>query len=360
MADAPLTAEERMDRAIGQAAPEVYQGGKVVPLKSDVDAALADFEARVLSTEQLMNLPPPVPLVKGWIDQGTLNVLYGPPKLGKSFVAIDLAFHIATGSWWYGTEVVKTNVLYVIGEGKPYYRDRLRAWLELNRGATPEGLHWFDGASNLLDPFNMSVLQAYIEKHDIGLVIPDTLAKCMPGAEENSSKDMGTVVDHMTHISRATDVTWLAVHHTGKDQTKGLRGSSALLGAVDSSLKLHQSGSGMRLNAEDQRGHEQPSDKFFKLKSASEGAAIVDMNREGSSLEDLGLDKCEPVLKALLQVETEFGATASEWKRQATEKGIAEATFDRHKKALADMRQVHQLSHRGRWFSGPKPVPEDD
>jgi len=355
MADTPLTPEERMERAEGNAASETY--AEVVPIEKAANGLLRH---QLLTFGQVLDLPPPEPLVEGWIDKATLNVIYGKPKLGKTFVGLDLALCVATGAYWHGVPVEKTNVLYIAAEGVPYYPPRLRAWQAVNNiHNTPEGFTLFNGRIDLLDPSAVAELHSIIEELEIGLVIPDTLARCMPGAEENSSQSMGIAVDNMSAISRATGASFCAIHHSGKDESKGLRGSSALLGAVDSSIVLKASGSGIRLHAEDQRGHAQPSDKFFRLEDAADGAAIVDIDRDGATLEDLGLEKCEPTLKALIQIETEHGATSSEWKRQAMEKGVSEATFDRHKKALGDMGEVHQLKARGPWFTGPKPVPED-
>ena len=355
MADTPLTPEERMERATGNAPPETYaEASNVVPIER---ASSGLLRHQLLTFGQVLDLPPPNPLVEGWIDKGTLNVIYGKPKMGKTFVGLDLAMCVATGSYWHGTPVEKANVLYIAAEGVNYYAPRLRAWQQINNiHNPPEGFTVFNGRIDLLDAGAVAELHSIIEEQEIGLVVPDTLARCMPGAEENSSQSMGIAVDNMTAIARATGTTFCAIHHSGKDESKGLRGSSALLGALDSSLVLKASGNGIRLHAEDQRGHEQPNDKFFRLQQGVDGAAIVDIDREGATLEDLGLDKCEPTLKALLQIETEHGISASDWKRQAEDKGVSAATFDRHKKALADMGEVHQLKARGPWFSGPKPT----
>ncbi len=47
------------------------------------------------------------PLVKGLLDQGALSVLYGPSNVGKTFVALDLALHVATGLPWSGMGTAK-------------------------------------------------------------------------------------------------------------------------------------------------------------------------------------------------------------------------------------------------------------
>lgn len=41
-------------------------------------------------------------MVKGWLDRNCLSMLYGPSNAGKTFVALDIAMHIAAGQPWRG------------------------------------------------------------------------------------------------------------------------------------------------------------------------------------------------------------------------------------------------------------------
>jgi RecA-family ATPase len=41
-------------------------------------------------------------LVKGWLDRGAMSVVYGPSNVGKTFFAVDVAYHIAVGRPWHG------------------------------------------------------------------------------------------------------------------------------------------------------------------------------------------------------------------------------------------------------------------
>jgi hypothetical protein len=73
--------------------------------------------------------------------------------------------------------------------------------------------------------------------HKATLVIVDTLARAMAGADENSAQDIGQVVGHADLIRQVTGATVLLVHHTGKDVERGARGSSALRAAVDTEIE---------------------------------------------------------------------------------------------------------------------------
>ena len=78
-------------------------------------------------------------------------------------------------------------------------------------------------------------LMALIDWGGYSFVVLDTLARCMVGADENSAKDCGIVVDRMTRLLACTPGgrgVVLGVHHAGKDG-KTLRGSSAFESGVD-------------------------------------------------------------------------------------------------------------------------------
>ena len=57
------------------------------------------------------------PLARGWLFQGALSVLYGSSNTGKTFVALSIAGHVATGLPWCGNDVRQGPVLYIAAEG---------------------------------------------------------------------------------------------------------------------------------------------------------------------------------------------------------------------------------------------------
>jgi hypothetical protein len=81
-----------------------------------------------------------------------------------------------------------------------------------------------------------------VEQLRPSLVIIDTLARCMPGLDENSARDAGLVIEGLSRLAAACpSAAILIVHHTGKSGG-GMRGSSALLGGVDLELTLTGAG----------------------------------------------------------------------------------------------------------------------
>lgn len=83
-------------------------------------------------------------LVKGWLARGAVSMLYGPSNTGKSFLALDIAYHVAKGVPWGGRRVRQGNVLYVAAEGGSGFNNRVAAltdpafWV-LNRPFTLAG-----------------------------------------------------------------------------------------------------------------------------------------------------------------------------------------------------------------------------
>jgi hypothetical protein len=81
------------------------------------------------------------------------------------------------------------------------------------------------------------------------LIVIDTLTRLLTGLDENSAKDATLITNFMESLARHYECFVLAIHHTGKDQSKGARGSSAFISNVDTafSVKLKQGGTELRV-----------------------------------------------------------------------------------------------------------------
>jgi hypothetical protein len=76
----------------------------------------------------------------------------------------------------------------------------------------------------------------------ISLIVIDTLARTFGGGDENSTRDMNTFVAAVDQIREATGACILVVHHSGKDDSKGARGSTVLFGACDTEFEVKKVG----------------------------------------------------------------------------------------------------------------------
>ena len=74
------------------------------------------------------------------------------------------------------------------------------------------------------------------------VVFVDTLNRAAPLADENSSRDMGAILEGAKELQRLTGGLVVLIHHTGKDATRGLRGHSSLFAAMDAAVEVSRDG----------------------------------------------------------------------------------------------------------------------
>src|SRR5262249_30911860 len=84
-------------------------------LRQERAAANGGQRARLnpLPLSELASLPPREPLITGLLDCTAMSVTFGPTGCGKTFFALDIAFHVAPGRPWRGRDVRQGTVLYV-------------------------------------------------------------------------------------------------------------------------------------------------------------------------------------------------------------------------------------------------------
>lgn len=181
------------------------------------------------------------PLIKGLLDTTALSVLYGPSGAGKTFAALDIAWHVATGTGWNGKKVRQTAVVYLAAEGSRGAMKRISALgrrFGVDLAIVP--LHFRLANVDLFhaDADLSAAIDAIAAVPDVGLVIVDTLSAVFAGGDENSPVDMGTLVKNLNRLRAGTAAHVMSVHHTGKEKAKGARGHSLLKAALDTELEV--------------------------------------------------------------------------------------------------------------------------
>jgi RecA-family ATPase len=148
--------------------------------------------------------------------------------------------HIASGSKWLGRDTKAGGVIYCAGEGLAGYGVRVEGWARQHPSLDISNFRLMPLVPNFRDEKEVAKLARTIKQNlgDAKLIIIDTVARARPGAEENSSKDMGLFVSACDAIRVACGVAVIGVHHSGKDDERGMRGSSALEGAGDAVIHL--------------------------------------------------------------------------------------------------------------------------
>ncbi|MDE2174897.1 MAG: AAA family ATPase [Betaproteobacteria bacterium] len=200
---------------------------------------------KLASAGDLSELPPMRWLVRGVLPAQGLAAVYGPPGSGKSFLVLDLAAAVAEGTRWFGYTVKATSVVYVGLEGEGGLSQRVQAWGKHHGKKLPDRLRFVVAQPfDLLESADLEELaEAITAACGTGsLLVVDTLNRAAPSADENSSEDMGRIIEAAKRLQIAIAGLVLLVHHAGKDVTKGMRGHSSLLAAIDTALEVKRQG----------------------------------------------------------------------------------------------------------------------
>lgn len=180
--------------------------------------------------------------IKGFLPRAQLAILFGPSGSGKSFLAFDLCAAIARGlETWNGKRVTKGRVAYLVAEGVPGFRQRIKAYRAEHaiKGSDIDMTIIAGVVPNLTDEASVARLKADMKAFGpYDLIVFDTFAQVTSGANENSGEEMSTALKHCREISQVCGAMSLLVHHSGKDDTKGARGWSGLKAAADVELEV--------------------------------------------------------------------------------------------------------------------------
>lgn len=204
---------------------------------TNLEDRAAESRMRFLPASELIrNVQPTRWLIKNVLEDDGLATLIAEPCSGKTFVALDWAARIATGTQWLNHRVTQGAVVYVAGEGHAGISRRLQGWAKAH-GVSLDDAELFvsnrAAALNAAEGFG-AVVDALDELGDIAprLIIVDTLARNFAG-NENSSEEMGAFVASLDELRRPLGASVLVVHHSGLGGAERGRGSTALRGAVD-------------------------------------------------------------------------------------------------------------------------------
>ena len=197
---------------------------------------------RLLNPADLHALPPLAWCVRGVLPAVGVAALFGPSASGKSFLGFDVAAHIPEGRAWFGHRVTAAPVVYVALEGEAGLKLRAEAWEQANGRKLPAGLRLVLQSFKLTDDVP-DLAAAILAAVGAGAVVfVDTLKRAAPMADENSSRDMGEILEGAKELQRLTAGLVVLVHHTGKDAARGLRGHSSLFAALDAAVEVSRDG----------------------------------------------------------------------------------------------------------------------
>lgn len=201
------------------------------------------------------NVQDPTWLIPNVLPAAGIGMIYGESGSYKSFLALDMALCLAfgiPGQW--GAPPVKNDVLFLAGEGPvATAKKRWPAWMEWQEIEFRNDHRFLikDRVPFYTDSDAWEHVKADLAelKAKPSLIVIDTLTRLITGLDENSAKDASMITNFMEQLARYYECFVLAIHHTGKDQNKGARGSSAFYANMDTviSTKLKIGGTELRV-----------------------------------------------------------------------------------------------------------------
>jgi predicted transcriptional regulator len=188
-------------------------------------------------------LPAPRWVIEGLLPAG-LSVLAGKPKIGKSWLTLDLSLAVAGGGKVLGRYDAKRGaVLHLaLEDTERRFQDRLKR--ALDGAPAPDGAHFFNEWRRVED-HGLTALRRWLDQHpDTRLVVVDTLAKMRPrqSGKDNLYRADYEAIEQLKRVADEHSVGIVVVHHerkaTADDHLDRVSGSTGLTGAADTILTL--------------------------------------------------------------------------------------------------------------------------
>jgi len=199
---------------------------------------------RSLRMDEVLAIKAPDTLIKGRLPSAGLVFIYGPPKAGKTFFALDMCMSLARGESWHGTPTKQAGVVYIAGEGVYGLGMRMLAYVR-KRGHKPRTRFRVVPAAVTLHE-SIAAIEEEIMAIEMeegwrpNVLVADTLARTKGDLDENSG-EMAHYIAAVDHFIQQGMLV-IVIHHPGKDATQGLRGWSGLLGALDLQIQVVKHG----------------------------------------------------------------------------------------------------------------------
>jgi len=223
-------------------------------------------------------------MIKGVLESGGVSLISGAYGSGKSFVAFDMAFCIATGLEWHGSKVMQSPVVVLAGEGHSGIGDRFEALTLHYETECPDNLYLSKHPARLTDRTNAAWVKQAVDAicPSAGLVIIDTLNRNFGEGDENSSRDMSAFINSVDDHFRESGKTVLIVHHTGHAEGGRARGSSVLPASCEGEFLIskNKADDGLTLECKKQKNAKKPDDMLFNFK-------VINLGREDEDGEDI-------------------------------------------------------------------------
>jgi RecA-family ATPase len=221
-------------------------------------------------------------LVDELVPENSLVEIFGDPGSAKSFLGIDVACSVATGTDFQGFETTQGPVLYIAGEGRRGVVQRSHCWFHYHN-LPVEGAQIYISKHEVgyRDP---SDLEKMIEEIDCleeagnkpKLTIIDTLARNFGGGDENATKDMSEFINGVCAVNNRYGCATIIIHHSGLSDKGRARGNSSLKGALDAEFQVTKNNEFVYFKCTKMKDGKEPEKVHFIL----EGVQITNRKSE--------------------------------------------------------------------------------
>ena len=233
-----------------------------------------------------------------------VTIFSGEGGIGKSFIALDLAFAVASGGMFAGQFPCQQGpVIYIDLENDERTLGRRLKRLGIGRGIDPAALPFYlprrgmPGVELQQDtPDGRAWLWAALRKYQPRLVVIDSLIACHSG-DENNNVLMRQLMSGLDGLARAGELGLLVVHHqrkrgTNNDAGQLMRGASDLRNAVVSHFAANRGSHNIVQCVHDKCRPAQPAHPF--------SVSIRDLDDGGVRVEQVDFVPCEELIRTEL------------------------------------------------------------
>lgn len=281
-------------------------------------------------------------ILKGLTALGETSAWIAPPGHGKSALLAEIAVHSAAGRNWRGhrAKMACGVVVFALERGDLFKR-RFRVY-QIRDGLTGLPIAVADAVIDLLNPACVNTIVATVQAAErafrvpVGMIVIDTYAKGIAanGGDEDKARDQNRAAANLRNVHAKLKVHIALVGHTGKDETRGARGSNAHVGDVDVMVQI--SGDTIKV-AEVIKGNDQAERQIaqfklepFELGRDEDGDAITTAIVSTDAVEaqptpparEPKLTPNQRTMLTLLQEAGPAGLLTEEWNAKAKEAGI--------------------------------------
>ncbi len=265
--------------------------------KDDAVSAPGSSRFRLILPSQMRALPEPTYVVDGLIPEQGLVLIYGAPASLKTFLVLDILASTAAGVPAFNRFPTRQGATVLCAGEAPFAvaRRRWPAFLKARSILSPDSVPFAIVAAVPLvsDPDQVATLIAEMKaaNHRPRIVAVDTVARAVGGMDENDARAAGLVIAAAESLRDAFGCAVLLIHHSGKDQARGARGSSALVAGVDAVFRVDRARDALAvtLHCEKMKDADEPADVHlrgepvegslaFHVVSADEHAAATRAN----------------------------------------------------------------------------------